>query len=144
MPEPTFLIIGAAKAATTSLSHLLASHPQAALGRLRARFITLSGRLDVVPRDQGATEGEKRAVDIVAPFVADGEPPEPMQPSQGPFHDPAEDPEPASVRTPGFGHDRDNPLRREAGVALGGPVGAIALDDTGFAAGAAAPAGDRG
>jgi len=29
--EPNFFIIGAAKAATTSLSSLLASHPQAAL-----------------------------------------------------------------------------------------------------------------
>ncbi len=71
-------------------------------------------------------------MDIVAPFVADGEPPEPMEPGERTFDHPAEDPEPAAMRTAGLGDDRDNALRREAGVALVRPVGAIALDTPGL------------
>src|ERR1700683_2945141 len=66
-------------------------------------------------------------MDIVAPFVADGEPPEPMEPGERTFDHPAEDPEPAAMRTAGLGDARDNALRREAGVTRLRPVGAIAL-----------------
>ena len=82
-------------------------------------------------------------MDIVAPFVADGEPPEPMEPGERTFHHPAEDPEPAAMRTAGLGDDRDNALRREAGVTRLRPISAIALDHPGFALGPTASAGDR-
>lgn len=52
-----------------------------------------------------------------------------MEPGQRPFDDPAQDTETAAVWAPGFGDDGDDALRFEAGVAGGGPIGPIALDD---------------
>ncbi len=78
-------------------------------------------------------------MDVGAAFVAESQAPEAVQPGQSPFDDPAQDTETAAVRTARLGHDGDDSLGRQTGMAGRGPVGAITLDDAGFAPRATAP-----
>ena len=75
-------------------------------------------------------------MDVSPAFVAKRQAPEAVQPGEGAFDNPAEDAEAAAVRASRAGDDGQDASGPEAGVAGGRRVGAIALDDAGFLAGA--------
>ena len=82
-------------------------------------------------------------MDVSAPFVADAEPPEAMEPGDRAFDDPAEGAQAAAVGTARWGHDGDDALAREPRVAGARPIGAIALDHSGLPSRTPAAAADR-
>lgn len=81
-------------------------------------------------------------MDVCASLVAKREAPKAVQPGQRPLDDPAEHAEATAVWTAGLGDHGHNALSGEPSVSRRRPVGAIALDDTWFAARATAPTGD--
>jgi len=82
-------------------------------------------------------------MDIGASFVAHREATKSVQPSQGPFDDPAQDAEAAAMRTARLRHDGENALVGEPGVSGRRPVGAVPLNDTRLAPRPARFARDR-
>ena len=81
---------------------------------------------------------------ISAPFIAQREATEAMQPRERALDDPAEDAQATAVRAARLGDHGDDALRLESSVSGGGPVGAVPLDDAGFAPRASPSAGHRG
>jgi hypothetical protein len=83
-------------------------------------------------------------MDIGAPFVADREPAEAMEPRDRPFDDPPQDAKAAPVRRAAARDHRDDALRVQPVAMRLGVVATVALEDVGAAAGTPAPAADGG
>ncbi len=82
-------------------------------------------------------------MDIGAPFVADGEAAEAMEPRDRSFDDPPDDAEAAAMRCAAARDHRDNTLRVQPIAMRLRIVAAIALEDVGAAPGTPAPSADR-
>src|SRR5262249_532620 len=59
--------------------------------------------------EKGTGQTEERLVDLCASVQAASQPPERLQPGEGPLHDPAEHAPPAAVLPLALGQDRDAP-----------------------------------
>ena len=81
---------------------------------------------------------------IGAAFIANGQAAEPMEPGDGPFDDPATNPEPATVRGPAAGQNRRDAARLEPVAVRLRVVTAITLQRVGFASGTPPPPADGG
>jgi hypothetical protein len=99
-------------------------------------------RLEEVPADEGAADGEKGLMHVGPSFVPDQQSAEAMQPCQRAFHDPARDAEAAAVRGATSAEDGDDAKPTKPPAMALGVVPTVALQHVRPAARPAPPAAD--